>query len=59
MKRPPRAKARPRPPSPEEEEPEGAPSQEELETTLLEFLVNRREGQRDRRRQLWAQLAGL
>ena len=43
------------PPS-EEDEPM---SQQDLETEILHFLVQRRSQQQDRRRQLWSQLAGL
>ena len=61
--RAPRAKAKPKaaPEVPEAEvpTPEGSPLGPDLETTLLEYLVNRRQSQQDRRRQLWSQLAGL
>ena len=49
-----KSKAAPEPPDPDEHLSPG-----DLETAILEFLVNRRQSQHDRRRQLWSQLAGL
>ena len=46
------------PPPAESDEEEGL-SGADLETEILEFLVQRKTQQQDRRRQLWAQLAGL
>jgi len=46
------------PPPTESDEEEGL-SHADLETEILEFLVQRKTQQQDRRRQLWAQLAGL
>ena len=44
------------PPSSSDEEPM---SHADLETEILNFLVQRKSQQQDRRRQLWSQLAGL
>lgn len=54
----PKSAPKPSPPS-AVEEPKPESPDDDLETTLLEYLVNRRQGQLDRRRQLWSQLAGL
>ena len=42
-----------------EDDPDEHLSPGDRETAILEFLVNRRQSQHDRRRQLWSQLAGL
>ena len=57
----PRAKraAAPVAPPPPESSDEEPFSQNDLETEILSFLVQRKTQQQDRRRQLWTQLAGL
>ena len=59
--RAPRAKAKPKaaPEVPEAEVPTPEDPGPDLDTVLLEYLVNRRQSQQDRRRQLWSHLAGL
>ena len=47
------------PPPTESEEDDEPSSRADLETEILDFLVQRKTQQQDRRRQLWAQLAGL
>ena len=55
-----RAATAPVTPPPAESDEEKEPfSRADLETEILEFLVQRKAQQQDRRRQLWAQLAGL
>ena len=55
-----KAAAAPVAPPPTESEEDDEPfSRADLETEILEFLVQRKTQQQDRRRQLWAQLAGL
>ena len=51
--------AAPAPPPPSEPSDEEPFSRADLETEILSFLVQRKTQQQDRRRQLWAQLAGL
>ena len=69
-KAPVRTKAAPKPrakravtapvaPPPSESDEDEPFSRADLETEILEFLVQRKTQQQDRRRQLWAQLAGL
>ena len=53
-----RAATAPVAPPAESDEEEGM-GRADLETEILEFLVARKTQQQDRRRQLWAQLAGL
>ena len=55
----PKSAPKPSPPLAVEDQSLSLPDDDDLETTLLEYLVNRRQGQLDRRRQLWSQLAGL
>ena len=70
--KPPRARAKPAvgadiksqaapapPPEPPSPDPDEHLSRGDLETAILEFLVNRRQSQHDKRRQLWSQRAGL
>ena len=47
------------PPTEESDEDDEPFSRADLETEILEFLVQRKTQQQDRRRQLWAQMAGL
>ena len=54
-----RAVTAPVAPPAESEEDDEPFSRADLETEILEFLVQRKTQQQDRRRQLWAQLAGL
>jgi len=54
-----RAATTPVAPPPEESDEDEPFSRADLETEILEFLVQRKTQQQDRRRQLWAQLAGL
>ncbi len=54
-----RAATAPVAPPPAESDEEVGLSGADLETEILEFLVQRKTQQQDRRRQLWAQLAGL
>ena len=56
----PRAKRAAAPVAPPPESSDEEPfSQNDLETEILSFLVQRKTQQQDRRRQLWSQLAGL
>ena len=54
-----KSKAAPASPPEPPSDPDEHLSRGDLETAILEFLVNRRQSQHDRRRQLWSQLAGL